>query len=288
MGLFSKFTGKLSSRSHAKRSRKATETHHSHRHEYLLNEDTPFDVTEAFRNLKAALSVSVPKKDGGVVIMATSAYPEDGKTTVTANLALMFAQSNAKVILVDADIRKGRVAKYFKRKSAPGLSDYLSGQNTLDEVVHQSHINEHLSYITCGTHSPKPYELLESDEMKNFLNELRSKYDYVIIDTPPVLILSDALAVAPETDGVVLVCRHQVSYISDIERAINTLKFAKINLLGIVVNDYKAPKVSAYGGYKKYYYYNSYGYGYGSTNPEDTDTAEETPATPQNATEEQN
>ena len=271
MGLFSKFTAKLSSRSHANRSSKAAQTHHSHRQEYLLNENTPFDVTEAFRNLKAALSVSVPKKDGGVVIMTTSAYPEDGKTTVTANLALMFAQSDAKVVLVDADIRKGRVAKYFKRKSAPGLSDYLSGQNTLEEVVHQSHVNKNLSYITCGTHSPRPYELLESDEMKNFLKELRSQYDYVIIDTPPVLILSDALAVAPETDGVVLVCRHQVSYISDIERALGTLQFAKANILGVVVNDYKQPKVGKfYGSYKKYYYYN-YNYSYGSTNPADTD-----------------
>ncbi|MBE5747758.1 MAG: CpsD/CapB family tyrosine-protein kinase [Clostridiales bacterium] len=271
MGLFSKFTAKLSSRSHAKRSRQATQMHHSHRSEYLLNEDTPFDVTEAFRNLKAALSVSVPKKDGGVVIMTTSAYPEDGKTTVTANLALMFALSDAKVVLVDADIRKGRVAKYFKRKSAPGLSDYLSGQNTLDEVVHQSHLNENLSYITCGTHSPKPYELLESDEMKNLLKDLRSKYDYVIIDTPPVLILSDALAIAPETDGVVLVCRHLVSYISDIERALNTLKFAKSNVLGVVINDYKQPKQGKfYGGYKKYYYYN-YNYSYGSTDPTHTD-----------------
>ncbi len=268
MGLFSKSTTK---RSHAKRSRKATESHHSQRHEYLLNDNTPFDVTEAFRNLKAALSVSVPKKDGGVVIMTTSAYPEDGKTTVTANLALMFAQSNAKVILIDADIRKGRVAKYFKRKSYPGLSDYLSGQNTLAQVVHHSHINENLSYITCGTHSPKPYELLESDEMKSLLSELRSKYDYVIIDTPPVLILSDALAVAPETDGVVLVCRHLVSYISDIERALGTLNFAKANVLGVVVNDYKQPKAGKfYGGYKKYYYYN-YNYSYGSTNPADKD-----------------
>ena len=271
MGLFSKFTAKLSSRSHAKRSNEAAQTHHSHRQEYLLNEDTPFDVTEAFRNLKAALSVSVPKKEGGVVIMTTSAYPEDGKTTVTVNLALMFAQSDAKVILVDADIRKGRVAKYFKRKSAPGLSDYLSGQNTLEEVVHKSHVNKNLSYITCGTHSPRPYELLESDEMKNFLKELRSQYDYVIIDTPPVLILSDPLAVAPETDGVVLVCRHQVSYISDIERALGTLQFAKANVLGVVVNDYKQPKAGKfYGGYKKYYYYH-YNYSYGSTNPADMD-----------------
>lgn len=290
MGLFTKLTAKISSHAHAQRANRASKKHkkHSHRAEYLLSKDTPFDVTEAFRNLKASLSVSVPKKEHGVSIMVTSAYPEDGKTTVTTNLALMFAQSDAKVVLVDADIRKGRIAKYFKRKSSPGLSDYLSGQNSLDDVIHHSHINENLSYITCGTHSPRPYELLESEEMKKLIQELCQRFDYVIIDTPPVLLISDALALAPSTDGGVLVCRHQVSYISDIERAINTLKFAKVNLLGIVVNDYKAPKVSAYGGYKKYYYYNSYGYGYGSTNPEDTDTAEETPATPQNATEEQN
>ena len=290
MGLFTKLTAKISSHAHAQRANRASKKHkkHSHRAEYLLSKDTPFDVTEAFRNLKASLSVSVPKKEHGVSIMVTSAYPEDGKTTVTTNLALMFAQSDAKVVLVDADIRKGRIAKYFKRKSSPGLSDCLSGQNSLDDVIHHSHINENLSYITCGTHSPRPYELLESEEMKKLIQELCQRFDYVIIDTPPVLLISDALALAPSTDGGVLVCRHQVSYISDIERAISTLKFAKVNLLGIVVNDYKAPKVSAYGGYKKYYYYNSYGYGYGSTNPEDTDTAEETPATPQNATEEQN
>ena len=284
MGLFSTLTGKLSKHNGDKRARKASHTkqHHSRRSEYLLNQDTPFDVTEAFRNLKAALSVSVPKKDGGVAIMTTSAYPEDGKTTVTVNLALMFALSDAKVILIDADIRKGRVAKYFKRKSAPGLSDCLSGQNKLEEVIHQSHLNENLSYITCGTHSPKPYELLESNEMKELIAELRTRYDYVIIDTPPVLLISDALALTPITDGTVLVCRHNVSYVSDVSRALSTLQFAKANVLGVVVNDYKAPATGKfYGGYKKYYYYNSYGYSYGSTNPEDkevdeTETVEDT------------
>ena len=272
MGLLSKFTGKISHRAHERRAKKASERskHRSTRAEYLLNEDTPFDVTEAFRNLKAALSVSVPKKDGGVAIMTTSAYPEDGKTTVTANLALMFAQSDAKVVLVDADIRKGRIAKYFKQKSVPGLSDCLSGQNSLDEVIHHSHVNENLSYITCGTHSPKPYELLESEEMKNLIAELRTRYDYVIIDTPPVLLLSDALALVPVTDGTVLVVRHQVSFVSDIERALNSLTFAKANVLGVVVNDFKAPKTNSYyGGYKKYYYYNSYAYG--STDPNEKD-----------------
>ncbi len=267
--------GLFSSKNKAAERAKKNAKHHSHRQEYLLNDKTPFDVTEAFRNLKAALSVSVPKKNGGVAIMTTSAYPEDGKTTVTANLALMFALSNAKVVLVDADIRKGRVAKYFKQKSVPGLSDCLSGQNSLDEVIHQSNVNPNLSYITCGTHSPKPYELLESNEMKDLLSELRKRFDYVIIDTPPVLLISDALALATIVDGTVLVCRHQVSYVSDISRALSTLQFAKANVLGVVVNDYKAMATGkSYGGYKKYYYYNSYGYGYGSTNPDEKDEEE--------------
>ncbi len=280
MGFLSFITGKISKSKSEKRAMKASSkpAHHSHRTEYLLNEKTPFDITEAFRNLKATLSVSVPRKNGGVAIMTTSAYPEDGKTTVTANLALMFALSDAKVVLVDADIRKGRIAKYFKRKSAPGLSDCLSGQNTLDEVIHQSHVNPNLSYITCGTHSPKPYELLESNEMKELLTELRSRYDYVIIDTPPVLLISDALALATETDGAVLVCRHQVSYVSDVSRALNALEFAKANVLGIVVNDYKASQAGKYySGYKKYYYYN-YNYSYGSTDPSVTDEEADTDA----------
>ena len=217
MSIFSKLFSKRRDSKHAHKK------HRSNRAEYLLDESTPFDITEAFRNLKAAISVSVPKKNGGVAIMMTSAYPEDGKTTVTANLALMFALSDAKVVLVDADIRKGRVAKYFKRKSAPGLSDYLSGQNSLEEVVHHSHVNENLSYITCGTHSPRPYELLESDEMKKLIEELKKLYDFVIIDTPPLLVVSDALAIATETDGTVVVSRHQTSSLGDIAKTLEKL-----------------------------------------------------------------
>lgn len=254
----------MSDKHSEKRARRASKRAklHSQRMEYLLDKTTPFAITEAFRNLKAALSVSVPKRDGGVVIMTTSAYPQDGKTTVTANLALMFAISNAKVVIVDADIRKGRVARYFKDKNTPGLSDYLSGQNSLDEVIRETETDKNLSYIPCGTHSPKPYELLESEAMKSLIDELRTRYDYVIIDTPPVLLLSDALALAPAIDGTVLVCRHQVSYISDIARALNTLSFAKANVLGVVVNDFKLPPTKSRGNYDSYYYYS---YAYGST-----------------------
>lgn len=233
----------------------------SKKHEYLISEETPFNVAEAFRNLKASLTVSIPKKqDGtGVAVLMTSAYPEDGKSTVSANLAMMLAMSESKVILVDADIRKGRMARFFHKKSAVGLADYLSGQVSLDEAVRKSEQNENLSFITCGTHSPRPYELLESEEMKNLLQKLREQYDYVIIDSPPLLLVSDALAIAKEVDGTVLVCRHEMSYVSDVKSALEKLNFIKCNVLGVVVNDYAAPQKSYSNSYRyKYYSYNYY------------------------------
>ncbi|MBQ8374527.1 MAG: CpsD/CapB family tyrosine-protein kinase [Clostridia bacterium] len=241
----------------------------SQRKDYLLNEKTPFNITEAFRKLKASLSVSVPKtREGGVAVTVTSSYPEDGKTTVTANLALMFAMSNAKVVLVDADIRKGRVAKFFKKKSSPGLSDYLSGHASLEEILHTAKNDENLSFITCGTRSPKPYELLESEEMTKLIETLKQKFDYVVLDTPPILLVSDALAVAPKTDGTVLVCRHLLSYVSDIQKSVDTLQFAKANVLGLVVNDYHEQSGKKYGGYSSYYRYSQYAYGYGDDEPD--------------------
>ena len=221
--------------------------------EYLITGNVGFNVSEAFRHLKATLSVSMPKKTNGegVAVMLTSACPEDGKTTVAVNLGLMYALSDARVIVVDADVRKGRVARYFEEKSAPGLSDYLSGQATLEEVTRGTKASDKFFYISCGTHAPRPYELLESEEMKNLLRELKGKYDYILIDTPPLLTLSDALALVPEVDGTVLVCRHESSFVSDIAKTLNTLKFAKANVLGTVINDYKQFEGERY----KYYSY---------------------------------
>lgn len=229
----------------------------SNRVEYLITDNVTFDITEAFRNLKASLTVSIPKSGAGKgqVIMMTSACPEDGKTTVAVNVSLMFAISEAKVILVDADIRKGRVARFFKKRSKPGLSDYLSGQVQLEDIIRKTEHAENLSYIPCGTHSPRPYELLESAEMRNLIEKLREEYDYIIIDTPPVILVSDALALAKEADGTVVVCRHQSSFVSDVGKTIEKLNFAKANVLGVVVNDYNSfEKESARS--KRYKYYN--------------------------------
>ncbi len=235
--------------------------------EYLITENVPFGVQEAFRNLKASLSVSIPKKatNEGRVILITSPCPEAGKTTVAVNLALMLAQSKGQVLLIDADVRKGRVARYFHCKSAPGLADCISGQASLEEVTHSFNKAENFHYITCGTHSPRPYELLESEAMKGLLADLKKQYDYIVIDTPPVLLLSDALALVPETDGTVVVCRHMISHVGDIAKTLDTLSFAKANVLGVVVNDYRPrEKVTKYH-YGKYDYYAYGGYEYNET-----------------------
>ncbi len=242
--------------------RERAKTNASHRVEYLLSDNVAFNVMEAFRNFKASLTVSIPKKQTGegTVIMMTSACPEDGKTTVAVNLALMFAFSDAKVVLVDADIRKGRIARFFHRKSVPGLADYLSGQNSLEEVTHKYKENENLSYITCGTHAPRPYELLESEEMTKFINELKSQYDYVIIDTPPLLVVSDAIAIATQADGTVIVTRYEMSYVNDIGDTLEKLQFAKAKVLGVVINDYTVNEKLSYHSDRYRYKYYSYSY----------------------------
>jgi len=182
-------------------------TNASLRGTYLIDENTPFNVVEAFRNLKASISVAIPKKEDGsaISLLFTSNYPEEGKTTITVNLTLMFAISNVKVVLIDADIRKGRISKYFKEQPVPGLSDYLSGQATFEEILRPSKENENLYVIYQGTPSPRPYELLESRAMKELSERLKKEFNYIIYDTPPIKLVSDALALVPATDGALLV-----------------------------------------------------------------------------------
>ena len=240
-------------------------TNASLRGTYLIDENTPFNVVEAFRNLKASISVAIHKKEDGsaISLLFTSNYPEEGKTTITVNLALMFAISNVKVVLIDADIRKGRISKYFKEQPVPGLSDYLSGQATFEEILRPSKENENLYVIYQGTPSPRPYELLESRAMKELSERLKKEFNYIIYDTPPIKLVSDALALVPATDGALLVCRHMETYESDIKTSLDSLRFAKANILGIVVNAHFVNPKKLKGNRKKYFNaYYSYGEGH--------------------------
>ncbi len=227
---------------------------------YLLNAETPFAVTEAFRSLKMTLSVSLAREqDGsGVSFLCTSSYPSEGKTTVAANTALMLAQSDVKVVLVDTDLRAGRLSKFFNLPHAPGLSDYLSGQATLEEVLHPTEISPNLFVICRGTQTVRPYELLADKVMKELDLALKKRFAYTIYDSPPFRLVSDALAVAPIANGTFLVTRYKYSYQSDIRAAVEALKFVKANLLGIVVNDFRPEKFAKKESRYTQYYYSAY------------------------------
>ena len=256
-----KFFEFLSKRNAAAARKKAEKTAKvSNKSSYLLNESSPFAVTEAFRSLKMTLSVSMAKKNDGLgqSFLCTSSYPSEGKTTVAANIALMLAQSNVKVVIVDTDLRAGRISKYFKIPHSPGLSDYLSGQASLSDVLVQTAINPNLYVICRGTYTARPYELLADRQLGELNEELKKSFAYVLYDSPPFRLVSDALAVAPVADGTFLVTRHRFSYQSDIRAALEALRFVKANVLGIVVNDFRPDRFSKKDSLNTRYYYHSY------------------------------
>ena len=190
-----------------------------------------------------------------------------GKTTTTINLAASLANEGKRVLIIDADPQANATSGYGIDPKSMSSSIY---ECLVDEYpINGSQVETCVKGLDLvGSRidlAGAELELVNKESrekvLARLLEPIKNEYDYIIIDTPPVLLLSDALALSPAVDGAVLVCRHQVSYISDIERALDTLKFSKVNVLGVVVNDYKTPKSKSYYGgyhgygYKKYYYY---------------------------------
>lgn len=195
------------------------------------------------------------------VIALTSTVPNEGKSSVSFNLAASMAESGKKVIFLDADLRKSvLVGRYKINKAVKGLTHYLSGVNPFDEVVYSTNV-DNLHVVFSGPVPPNPAELLGNKYFKSLITQLRRTYDYVIIDTPPIGSVIDAAVVAEECDGIVLVIASgEISY-----KAVQTTKkqMEKTNcrILGAVLNKVPMGKGGYYG---KYYgkYYGSYG-GYG-------------------------
>ena len=211
----------------------------------VLTENSSFEFAEALRSLKVSLSVALPKRDDGkgASIMCVSSFSKEGKTTVAINLAVSLSSSpKKKIVLLDADLRKGNASYRLIGDPIPGLTDYLSGSATLEEVLRPVEGYENLYVIPRGSLTVRPYDLLSSNAMKNLLDELNSQFTYTIVDTAPMRMVSDALALAPFVMGTVLVCRHRDSYEGDIKKAVSKLHYFKANVLGLVVNDYVEKK----------------------------------------------
>ncbi|MBU5485773.1 CpsD/CapB family tyrosine-protein kinase [Clostridium sp. MSJ-11] len=215
-------------------------------------EDPRSPIAEAYRTLRTNIQFSsFDKKIQSIVV--TSSGPGEGKSTTSANLAIVMAQSGSKTILIDCDQRKSTVHKTFGLSNEIGISDLLVGKVDFKDAVQDSKV-ENLDILTAGTRPPNPSELLSSKKMKEFIDELREEYEYIIIDSPPIIAVTDAQLIASFTDGALLVISS-----GEVERAAaikakELLDKVNAKIIGIVLNKLEVSEKGYYGYYYQYYY----------------------------------
>ena len=202
-------------------------------------------VSEAYRTLRTNIQYSsFDKKIQSIVV--TSAEAAEGKSTVSGNLALAFAQNENRVIIVDCDLRKPSVHKNFKVSNLAGLTEVLIGKAQLNEVIQKG--NEHLDILTSGKIPPNPAEMLASSAMTNLIDKLKEEYDVIILDSAPLGAVTDAQILSTKVDGTILVTRAERTKREVVLEAKNSLEKVGANILGCVLHAVENTK-------GKYYYY---------------------------------
>ncbi len=226
-------------------------------------------VAEAFRAVRTALYFNAQGKRS-TIIQVTSPTPGDGKSTTAANIAVSIAQSGKRVLIVDADMRRPRVGKIFGIESKEGFATVLSGESFWKDVIFDVEEIEGLSCMPCGLKPSNPAELATSPQVKQLIEQMRAEFDFVIIDTPPLLAVTDPCPIATRVDGVVLTMRIKKNVRVSAERSVDILRNIGANIVGVVVNGVGAQSgygsQYTYGAYRAGYSYNGYGYGYGYGN----------------------
>lgn len=225
--------------------------------ELITNEDPKSPISEIFKTLRTNMQFMTANK-GLKTILVTSSNPGEGKSWVSSNLATTFAQEGKKVIIVDSDMRKGRIHSIFNVDKKPGLSNYLSGVSEIQEkddisnYIKQTQV-ENLSVIPVGDVPPNPSELLGNDKMENLISVLRNMFDIIIFDGTPCLMVTDSLILTRKLDTTLIVTAHKTTKMGDVEKIKKSIENVGGKIAGIVIN--KIP-ISA----KKYehtYYYGS-------------------------------
>ncbi len=230
--------------------------------ENLINDQTVFTVAESYKTMRTnAVFALAPFENR--VFAVTSANAAEGKSTTTANLAIAFAQTENKVLLIDADMRKPTQHKLFEVDNKTGLSSAIGKMSKTDACIHRN-VRKNLDLMSAGPIPPNPSELLASQQFENILKELADRYDYVIIDSPPVNVVSDVLVMNKSIAGAMFVTKYASTTYDGIEMALNKLELADIKMLGFILNNIVKPHAGKYYSYKyKYGYKYGYGYGYG-------------------------
>ncbi len=228
--------------------------------EKILSKDTPFDVSETYKSIRTNIMFSTTKTKGGKVILVSSSCPGEGKTTTSINMAITFAQTGARVILLDCDLRKSRVHRYLQIERKSGLSNVVCGYTKLDDVI-QKDVRVNLDVLTAGEIPPNPAELLGTAEFKNVLEQLKEKYDYIFIDTPPLTVVTDASIIMNSCDGTVIVARENVTTFDMMDVSMGEVSRSGAKLLGVILLD-STERQRKYGYYRTYRHGYKYGYKY--------------------------
>ena len=219
--------------------------------ELITKYDPKSPISEVFRLLRTNIQY-INKDEKSTAIMLTSTTPANGKTFVTANLAITLAQANKRVILVDRAIRKPRLHKVFELENTMGLSDYL--RNSSDGLYIRKTNIENLSIVTAGTMVNNPSELIGQEKFKKTIEALKEKYDYVIIDSSPILMVTDSILVSRVVDATILIAIYNKTRIDDLKSAVRRINYVGGNVAGVVVNKTKVI-LSQYN--TKYFYGNT-------------------------------
>ena len=230
--------------------------------ETLSHTQPKSQISEAFRALRTSLLLSQADHPPQVILV-TSALPREGKTTAAVNLAVTLAQLGDRTLLLDSDMRKPGIRRALNLLSGneKGLSSYLAGVTNLDEIVVPHPVISNLETITTGPVPPSPADLLSSRRMREAISELRLRFKFIVIDSPPVMAATDAVIVSSLTDGVLLVARSGETPKEAFTRTRDLLGAVKCRILGVVLNAVDSSAPDYYYSYRYYPY--AYGYGYG-------------------------
>ena len=231
-------------------------------HRTILDEKMDFNIVENYKSIRSNIMFAfstMPRK----ILAVSSANPGEGKSTTASNIAIAFAQMESKVLLIDADMRKPVQHKVFELSNKKGLSTAIGHMNPLEESVHKG-VYKHLDVMPSGPIPPNPSEMLASQQFSDILDELEPQYDYIIIDTPPINVVSDTLVMGKILSGLLLVVKYGQTTFEELQDAINHANLSELNVIGFVVNNISRKGSGHYYSYKyKYKYrYKSYEYHY--------------------------
>lgn len=250
---------------------KLKKKHHHHHASFsvdenrkTLHQNLDFTATEQYKLLRTNLGFTLPANEKCPIIGVTSSIRGEGKSTTSINLSYVLAEKGSKVLLIDSDLRLPSVAKKMELDQKRGLTDFLMGKGG-DINDFRSDLLETWYVLPAGTIPPNPSELLGSSRMQALLEEFRKTFDYIVLDLPPVNLVSDAMSVSGYITGMVVVAREEYIEKKDLKACFRQLELSGVKILGCVMTcaKRKSGSYSKYSKYKRYKYYKYYSHYYG-------------------------